>query len=196
MASLLIVDDHAAVRAGVTALVEREPGLTVAGQAADAESALEIARRQMPDLAVIDLHLPGEDGLSLCLRLDAAPHRPGLVLYSAFADDLLAVRATIAGADALVPKNSDPEELLTVLLATASGVQPPIASTATALGAVGASIDHEDLPILGMLVHGTSPAEVAATLGLTGAQLLARRWAILRRLSPQRERPAREAVAG
>lgn len=195
MATLLIVDDHAAVRAGVEALVAPEPDLRVVGAAADARTALEIAELARPDLALIDLHLPGEDGLHLCLRLDAREHRPRLIVYSAFADDLLAVVATLAGADGIVSKDSDPSELLAVLRATAAGSRPGLVPAPRAMGTVGAALELRDLPILGMLVHGTAPDEIAETLGLTSGELSARRWAILRRLSPGRERPRHEALA-
>jgi DNA-binding NarL/FixJ family response regulator len=188
--SLLIVDDHAAVRAGLAALVAPEPDLHVVAAAADAEAALAAAHREAPDLALVDVHLPGEDGLSLCLRLDGASPRPRLVLYSAFADDLLTVLAAVAGADALVPKAADPGELLALLLALAAGGEPLLRPTAPALRTVSAALDPEDLPILGMLVHGTPPADVAATLGIGADALRARRWAILRRLTPRRARRA------
>ncbi len=130
MHDLLIVDDHAAVRAGLAALVAAEPGLRVAGTAADAETALNLAEEIRPALVVVDFHLPGEDGLHLCLRLAQLRPRPGLVLYSAFADDLLAALAAIAGADALVPKGDDPDRLLDALHALAGGHGPAPAALA------------------------------------------------------------------
>jgi DNA-binding NarL/FixJ family response regulator len=188
MSTLTIVDDHAAVRAGLAALIEPEPGLEVVALAGDADAALAAAERHAPDLALVDFHLPGEDGLSLCLRLEALRPRPRTVLYSAFADDLLAVLAAVAGADALVPKSSDPALLLDALHAVASGERVPATATPAALNAVGAALDPEDLPVLGMLVHGVPTAEVADTLGMAPGWLLARRWAILHRLAPRRAR--------
>jgi len=186
--TLLIVDDHAAVRAGLAALVAHEPGLDVVASATDAETALVLAEQHAPDLALIDFHLPGEDGLSLCLRLDGASPRPWLVLYSAFADDLLAVLAAVAGADALVPKSDDPAQLLDVLLAVAAGQRRVPGPSPAALRTVGAALEPPDLSIMGMLVHGTPPRQVADTLMMAPDWLLARRWAILRRLSPRRTR--------
>ncbi len=188
MHGLLIVDDHAAVRAGLAALVDAEPGLHVAATAVDAESALNLAEEVHPAIAIVDFHLPGEDGLSLCLRLAELRPRPGLVLYSAFADDLLAALAAIAGADALVPKGDDPERLLDALHGLAEGRARRPRPSPQALATVGAALEPEDLPILGMLLHGTPPDEVAQTLGMSADWLLARRWAILRRLSPRRAR--------
>jgi DNA-binding NarL/FixJ family response regulator len=188
VSTLLIVDDHAAVRAGLVALVEREPHLDVLATAADAEGALALAEQHAPELALIDFHLPGEDGLSLCLRLDGTVPRPKLVLYSAFADDLLGVLGAVAGVDALVPKSADPEQLLDTLLAVADGRRRLSAASHSALTTVGAALEPADLPVLGMLVHGVSADEVAETLSMTPEWLLARRWAILRKLAPRRTR--------
>jgi DNA-binding NarL/FixJ family response regulator len=190
VSTLLIVDDHAAVRAGLAALVAPEPDLEVVAVEADAEGALEAVARLAPALALVDVHLPGDDGLTLCLRLrEARPeHGPRVVLYSAFADDLLVILAAVAGADALVAKSADPEELLTTLLATADGRGRRPAASPSALATVGAVLDPDDLPVLGMLVHGTPAAEIAETLGMQEEWLLARRWAILRRLTPRRAR--------
>jgi DNA-binding NarL/FixJ family response regulator len=188
MSTLTIVDDHAAVRAGLAALIEPEPGLEVVALAGDADAALAAAEQHAPDLALIDFHLPGEDGLSLCLRLEALRPRPRTVLYSAFADDLLAVLATVAGADALVPKSGDPALLLDTLHTVAAGEPAPPTPSPAALNTVGAALEPADLPVLGMLVHGVPTAEVADTLGMPPDRLLARRWAILRRLRSRRAR--------
>ena len=194
MSTLLIVDDHAAVRAGLVALVAPEPDFDVVASAADAETALTCAEEHMPRLALIDVHLPGEDGLSLCLRLEGIAARPRTVLYSAFADDRMAVLAAVAGADAVVPKSADPALLLDTLRAVATGRRAATPASPAALNTVGAALEPADLPVLGMLVNGIPPSDVAETLGMSGDWLLARRWAILRRLSPRRTR--RGAVVG
>jgi DNA-binding NarL/FixJ family response regulator len=186
--SVLIVDDHAAVRAGLSTLLAPEPDLDVVAAAADADAALALAAEHRPDVALIDFHLPGKDGLSLCLRLDSGSSRPRRVLYSAFADDLLSVLAVVAGADALVPKSADPEQLLETLRGVADGQRLSTSPSRGALATVGAALEPADLPVLGMLVHGTPPDEVADTLTMTPDWLLARRRAILRRLTPRRAR--------
>jgi DNA-binding NarL/FixJ family response regulator len=195
MTSVLIVDDHAAVRAGLAALLAPESDLEVIGTAADAEAAVTLCEQHAPDVVLIDFHLPGDDGLSLCLRLEGVTPQPRRVVYSAFADDLLAVLAAIAGADALVPKSADPEQLLAVARGRPFGTPP----TPGALRTVSAALEAPDLPVLGMLIHGTPPDEVADTLAMPPDWLLARRWAILRRLTPRRGRRgvlAVDAAAG
>lgn len=157
VATVLIVDDHPAVRAGLAALLAPEADLQVLAMEADGEAALASAQRLAPDLALIDFHLPGQDGLALCLRLEGLQRRPCVVLYTAFADALLVVLAAVAGARALVPKSADPEELLDALRAGAAGRAVLPQPTAAALDAAGAGLDPADLPVLGMLVHGIPP---------------------------------------
>jgi DNA-binding NarL/FixJ family response regulator len=178
---LVIVDDHPAVRAGLRGLIDDEPDLFVAATAATASEGFEAIAESKPDVALVDLHLPDDDGLSLCLRTRALPQPPRVVIYSAFADANLAVRAAIAGADAVLPKTASPRALLSVLKGE---LRPPL--DPRALRAVGASLESADLAILGMVAHGVSEEEVAATLGLDPELARARRAAMLAKLGRRR----------
>ena len=109
---LVIVDDHPAVRAGLRGLIEDEDDLRVAATAASAREGFEAIADARPAVALIDLNLPDDDGLSLCLRTRALPEPPRVVIYSALADEMLDVLAAIAGADAVVSKSAPPHVLL------------------------------------------------------------------------------------
>ena len=174
---LVIVDDHPAVRAGLRGLVDDEPGLTVVATAATAREGFEAIADLRPAVALVDLHLPDDDGLSLCLRTRALEHPPRVIIYSAFADAALAVKAAIAGAEAVLPKTATPRALIAVLKGE---LRPPLEPRA--LRAVGASLEPDELAILGMLAHGVSESEMATTLGLDPELALARRAAILAKL--------------
>ena len=174
---IVLVDDHPAVRAGLRGLVDDEDGLRVAATAATAREGFEAIADTQPQVALVDLHLPDDDGLSLCLRSRALPNPPRVIIYSAFADAGLAVRAVIAGAEGVLPKATAPRVLLDALR---DGVDAPLDNRA--LRAIGERLDEGDLPILGMLAHGVEPREIAVTLGLEPEWLEARRWAMLSRL--------------
>ena len=178
---LVIVDDHPAVRAGLRGLLDDEPGLSVAATAATAREGFEAIADAKPEVALVDLHLPDDDGLSLCLRARALPEPPRVVIYSAFADENLAVRAAIAGADAVLPKTASPRALIAVLKGELRPSLDP-----RALRAVGASLEPADLAILGMVAHGVSEEEVAARLGLEPELARARRAAMLSKLGRRR----------
>ena len=99
-----LVDDHAAVRAGLVAILGDEPRIDVVATATTAVEAYQQIEREHPDVAILDYNLPGEDGLSLCARLKSLPTPPRVLILSAFVDDALAVMAVVAGADGVMSK--------------------------------------------------------------------------------------------
>src|SRR3954463_13327413 len=151
---LVLVDDHPAVRAGLRGLLEGEDDLRVAATAATAREGYEAIADLRPVLAVLDHHLPDDDGLSLCLRTRALPAPPRVVIYSAYADAAVAVKATIAGADAVLPKTASPRALNAGLKGELKPRLEP-----RALRAAGAGLETEELAILGMLAHGVPEGE-------------------------------------
>src|SRR5687768_10196466 len=84
--ALVIVDDHPAVRAALRGLIEGEDDLRVAATAATAGEGFQAIADTRPAVALVDLHLPDDDGLSLCLRTRTLPAPPRVIVYSAFAD--------------------------------------------------------------------------------------------------------------
>src|SRR4051812_13299852 len=85
-ARVLVVDDHAGVRAGVVQLLERDPDFVVAGEAGDGASAIVMARAVAPDVVLLDVSMPGVDGLAAVPVLRALPCHPEVVLFTALAD--------------------------------------------------------------------------------------------------------------
>jgi DNA-binding NarL/FixJ family response regulator len=180
--AVLVVDDHAAVRSGLTALLADEPDLRPVGAAAGAREALELAGRLTPDVAVVDFQLGDRDGLTLCRQLKELPHPTRVLLYSAYADGPLALAAVIAGADGVVHKAALADDLCRAIRTVASGggAVPAISPASHAM--VAECLEAEDLPILAMLVAGTEPREIADVLGVEPDWLAARRWAMIERL--------------
>jgi DNA-binding NarL/FixJ family response regulator len=180
---VLVVDDHAAVRAGVQAVLAREPDLQPIGGASSADQALDKTRSRRPDVAVVDHRLEAGDGLTLTRQLKALPDPPAVILYSAHTDAALTVAAVVAGADGVVAKGADADDLCDAIRVVASGrtVRPRILPAA--LRSTAERLDPADVPILGMLVHRTPPSEIARVLDMTERRLEARRWAMLRRLT-------------
>lgn len=183
---VLVVDDHAAVREGLRAMFEREPGIAVAGTAAsggEAHAMWPELESAPVDVVLVDRYLPDEDGLSLCLWLTTKSPAPAVVMTAATADEALALPAAVAGASAVWAKTGDPADLPAVLRAAAAG-ERTLPYVSPSVGAVQAArLSAEDLPILGMLRNGVSPADIAATLRMDASTLCARRWAMLEALS-------------
>jgi DNA-binding NarL/FixJ family response regulator len=166
-----VVDDHDAVRLGLRTALLAAADLEPVGSAASAAEAAPLIYRVRPDVVLVDYRLPGADGLTLCRRIKSEPLAPGVVLFSAFADASMTVPAIVAGVDAIVDKGAQTRELFEAIRRAARGqatlpeISPPL------LEAAGQQLDAEDLPLLGMLVNRTAPAEIAATLRLERPEL-------------------------
>jgi len=183
MIRTLIVDDHPAVRAGLKAVMDSEPGIVPLGAACSAADLPPALHRTRPDVVILDYHLPGEDGLMVCLGIKAEMPPPGVLLYSAYADASLIVPALLAGVDGIVSKGAPAAELFDAIRRVARGepVLPPVPREL--LEAAAKRLDAEDQPILAMLVHGTPRGDVAAVLGLEPLALAARVKAMVGRLA-------------
>ena len=192
--SVLVVDDHPALRAGLEQLLDQEAGyrlLDAVSSEAELATALE---RDRPDVVVMDYALTRGDGLSACFRLKQRARPPGVVLYSAYVDDIFAVPATLAQADAIVSKNDPVEVLLTAIDAVAAGesqVPPPDPEV---IEAASASVDAEDLPIVGMLFARVQVDDIATTLGVEPREVRARALRIIGEMQAQDRRQG--ALAG
>ena len=190
--SVLIVDDHPAVRAGVGRLVADQADMAPVAIVATARDALAEAQRLSPRIAIVDYHLPDRDGLSLTRQLKALPHPPAVLIYSAFADARTTVGAVLAGADGVANKTCRADELCTAVRTIAAGSSSLPVVPPDIMSAIASELEHEDLPILAMLMNGVPPAELADALNITTDWLEMRRWAILHRVA---ERPGRRVHA-
>jgi DNA-binding NarL/FixJ family response regulator len=194
--SVLVVDDHPALRAGLKQLLDQEAGYRLIG-AVSSEAELAIAlERDRPDVVVMDYALTRGDGLSACFRLKQRPHPPGVVLYSAYVDDIFAVPATLAQADAIVSKNDPVELLLTTIDAVAAGKSQVPSPDPELIEAASARLEAEDLPIVGMLFARVRVDDIATTLGVESREVRARALRIIGEMQAHDRRHALAARDG
>jgi two-component system, NarL family, response regulator DevR len=177
---LVVIEDHPAVAAGVQRLFEAEPDLEVAGVAVGCGEGVPLAEKLRPDVAIVDIHLGDGNGIRLAQELIDRRLARSVVIYTAFADDLVAVAALVAGASAIVSKERLGTELLHAVRAVARGGRMRPKITIDGLVEAAGRVDPDDIPILGMLVHGTSPAEIGEVLGVHERELAGRRKRMLR----------------
>jgi two-component system, NarL family, response regulator DevR len=177
---LVVVEDHPAVAAGVERLLGAEPDLEVAGVAVGCGEGIPLAEKLRPDVAIVDMHLADGNGIRLTQELIDRRLARSVVIYTAFADDIVALAALVAGASAVVSKGRLGGELVAAVRAAArgGGVRPRV--TIDGLVEAAGRVDPDDIPILGMLVHGTSPAEIGEVLGVHERELAGRRKRMLR----------------
>ena len=171
MISILIVDDHPALQAGLMAVLRSEPGLVPIATAQSEHDLWPALRRSRPDVVLLDYHLPPADGLLLCRQIKRTIPPPAVLMFSAYADAKLVVPARLAGADGLVSKSAPAPELYDAIRTVAGGkaVMPPVERHL--LADASAKLDPEDLPILGMALESTPPADIAETLRIQPDEL-------------------------
>jgi DNA-binding NarL/FixJ family response regulator len=180
-----VLDDHAAVRAGLEAILGSAPGMVSVGSAHGEAELYSLLRRTQPSVLILDVHHPGLHGLALSLRLKRRSARPRIVLHSGRGGrQSMVVAAAFAGVDAVVAKTETERALLRAIRAVARGTHAPPAVSVQARARAAARLEPADRAILAMRLAGTSWAEIAATLRLSGAAVAERAAAIVIHLTP------------
>jgi DNA-binding NarL/FixJ family response regulator len=169
---VVIVEDHALVRAGLRTSLEGA-GIDVVAEAPDGIAGLEVARSVRPDVAVIDIGLPGRDGIALTRELKAEPDAPGIVVLTMHEVDDEVLAALAAGADAYCVKSSDPAVVIDAIRAVAAGgayFDPRIAHvvlrklSGTQAQPAESPLTPRETQILKLIAEGVGNAEIAERL--------------------------------
>jgi DNA-binding NarL/FixJ family response regulator len=173
---LLVVDDHPAVRLGLQQLLEDEPGFEVVAVCPTGEGAVSRAQSEGIDVAIVDYHLGGRNGLWVSRELKRLSRPPRVIIFSAFVNDHLAASCVVAGADALVGKGSLGSELCDTVRSVAHGRR--------LLPRVAQPMADMLRRVFGMLLADISRVEIEQTLGMSAGELDSRRAAMLVKLEP------------
>ncbi|MFC6084144.1 response regulator [Sphaerisporangium aureirubrum] len=121
MISVLLVDDEALVRAGLRMILETAEDMAVVGDATDGRAAIEAVGRDRPDVVLMDVRMPGLDGLAATAAIRARPHPPAVVVLTTFDADDAVFRALEAGATGFLLKDTPPLDLLRAVRLAAAG---------------------------------------------------------------------------
>jgi DNA-binding NarL/FixJ family response regulator len=121
MTRVLIADDQALVRVGLRKILEAEPELTVVAEAADGEDAVGAARRERPDVVLMDIRMPVLDGIEATRRIVAAQPSTRVLILTTFGLDAYVYDALRAGASGFMLKDAPPEEIAAAVRIVASG---------------------------------------------------------------------------
>ena len=119
--TVLLVDDHALVRQGVRAFLETEPDIVIVAEASSGEDAIRLAVEHAPDVALMDLVMPGLDGVETTRRLTRASPRTQVIVLTSYHEDEHIVPALRAGALSYLLKDVGPEELVSAVRKAAAG---------------------------------------------------------------------------
>jgi len=196
--SVLIADDQALVRAGFRAILDAQPDITVTGEARDGYDAVDLARRRRPDVVLMDVRMPGLDGLEATRRIlsEAGQHPIAVLMLTTFDLNEYVYAALRAGASGFLLKDVIPEQLIAAVRIVAGGdalIAPAItkrlieqfARSAPAMtpNANLSELTPRELEVLKLIARGLANAEIAAELIVTEATVKTHVTRILAKLN-------------
>jgi two-component system, NarL family, response regulator NreC len=172
---ILLVDDHPLFRAGLRSILAAHPDLSIIGEAGDARQAYGVAETEQPDVIVMDLNLPGIDGVSAMRELLQRAPQSKVLMLSMYTDEIHAARALAAGASGYAMKTQSPDDLIEGVRTVARGERYLPRSLSPALldvhrraaardGGPLACLSPREREIFGLLVRGLSNRSIAQQL--------------------------------
>ena len=179
MVRVLIADDHGVLRAGLRSLLQLEPNMEVVGEAADGNEAVRLTEQLRPDLVLLDISMPGLDGITVTRTLHMRCPEVKLLMLTAHEDQALLLQAMQAGASGYIVKRALDSELTAAIAAVVRGdlyVHPAMTrallSSTSPQALPGGQDYHEvltvrEVQVLRLLAQGHTNSQVAETLMLS-----------------------------
>jgi DNA-binding NarL/FixJ family response regulator len=169
MVRILIVDDHLAIRVGLTSILRTQRELEIIGSAASGEEALLMLERQMPDILLLDLRMQRMDGISLLEEIVRRHYPVRTIVLTSYETDEDVYRAVNAGALGYLLKDSSEEELVDAILAVYSGKSylPQHIASRLVSRMRRASLSTREVEVLGMMAKGLTNKQIATALGIS-----------------------------
>jgi DNA-binding NarL/FixJ family response regulator len=166
---ILAVDDHPLLRAGVAALIETQPDMTIVGEASSGREAIAAFRTTQPDVTLMDLQMPDMDGIDAILAIRSEFPQARVIVLTTYEGDALAYRALKAGARAYILKGLVRKDLLNAIRSVHAGqkrIQSEIAAK-LADHAADDPLTEREIEVLSMMGDGNSNKMIADKLSIT-----------------------------
>jgi len=187
-----VVDDHAIVRAGLRLVLEADPDFEIVGEAETAAAALDLVRRERPDVALIDINLPDDSGLRVAAELTSTEPSVRLLILSVHDDPEIVRESVRLGAHGYLRKDTTPADLRAAIRAVHNGdafFSPSVARTlAEALREQGTPVaeslerlTERERDVLTRVARGLSNKEIAADLGISVRTVESHRDSLMRK---------------
>jgi len=184
MIRILSVDDHALLRKGIAAVVNAEPDLKLVAEASNGGEAIEMYRLHRPDVTLMDLQMPGLNGIEAITRILAEFPNARIIVLTTYSGDAQVVRALRAGARAYILKGHD-RELLETIHTVMEGRKriPPEVAAELADHATDEGLSDREIEVLKLIAAGNSNKRIADLLSIAEATVKSRVTNILSKLS-------------
>ena len=166
---ILLVDDHPVVRAGLASMLSTIPGLAVCGAASTAEEALQLIDSEQPEVLLLDLRMPGMNGIELLKVIRAKPLPPKSLVLTSYESDEEIYRAIEAGAQGYLLKSTPQAEIVAAIHAVHAGRHyiPPRIAARLAERMVRSALTQRELEILEMVVRGLTNKQIGNALQIS-----------------------------
>ena len=172
--TVLLAEDHTVVREGTREMLERDPGISVVGEAADGAAAVALAADLSPDVVLLDLGLPILNGLEAARRIRDLPKPPRILMLSAYDDDDYVVAAVEAGANGYLLKTAHVRDVIAAIRAVAVGeivLHPGVARRLFGRGGRSATADDvltaREIQVLRHAARGVHTKEIGELLSVS-----------------------------
>jgi DNA-binding NarL/FixJ family response regulator len=181
---ILVVDDHALLRDGITALIADEPDMEVVGEASNGREGIERFKTHRPDITLMDLQMPQVSGLEAILAIRRESPEARVIVLTTYTGDVQTVRALQAGARAYILKNLLHQDLLDTIRTVHAGrkwMSPEIAAD-VADHSMDDVLTAAEVEVLRLISQGCGNKEIAARLSVTEHSVKSRVKSILAKL--------------
>ncbi len=195
--TVVLADDHHIVRRGLRTLLEGDPDFTVVGEEADGLKVVDLVKRISPDVLVLDLMLPGLNGLEITRQVTEVSSKTRVLILSMHADESYVLSALRNGASGYILKDSEPAEMLRAVREVSAGrryLSRPLSQRAIEAYAQKAqdqpadaydTLTDREREILQLTAESSSNTEIAARLGISPRTVETHRTNLMRKLGLQ-----------
>lgn len=178
---VVVADDQTVVRAGIAAILDAEPDLTVVGQAADGAAAIDVAAATRPDVAILDIRMPGTDGIAAAAAIQERCPDTRTIMLTTFGLDEYVFAALRASAAGFLLKDAEPERVVDAVRVVAAGdalLDPGVTrrlidrfATGPGPGAAAPleTLTPREIQVLRQVARGLTNAEIATALAISPA---------------------------
>ena len=165
---ILVAEDHLVARVGVTTIVNMQPDMTVVAEASNGQQAVELYRQHRPDVALLDIRMPGMSGVEAAAAIRAEFPGARLIALTTYGGDEDIRRALAAGVQAYLTKDVLHDELLNAIRAVAAGqTYLPAAVAAVAAQSPRPDLSAREVQVLELIVQGLANKQIAYALDIT-----------------------------